>query len=117
MLITEERVRQFAAVSGDNNPIHLNRKYAEKSIFKERIAHGFLVGSTISAKIAKLYTGAIYISQKMKFRKPVYINDSVTASITELQKDGNRVLLDTRVLNQHGDIVISGEALILHETE
>src|SRR3989338_1087491 len=81
--ITEEEVVLFAKISGDDNPIHLDAEYAKNSIFKQKIAHGFLVGSLISAAIAKNLpgNGTIYLSQNLKFVAPVFMNDIITAHI------------------------------------
>ena len=69
---TAEEVILFAKISGDDNPIHLDAEYAEKSIFKQKIVHGFLVGSLISAAIGKNLpgNGTIYLNQSMKFWLP-----------------------------------------------
>lgn len=117
MKITDEKIRAFAELSGDKNPIHLDDEYAAKSRFKRRIAHGFLVGSTISAKIAEKFPGAIYISQTTNFRKAVYIGDTITAEITKSENWNRRYYLKTRCVNQAGETVINGEATIIYETE
>lgn len=117
MRITDENIRAFAELSGDKNPIHLDDEYAADSRFKKRIAHGFLVGSLISAKIAKKYPGAIYITQRMTFRKPVYIGDEVEAEITIENQIAKKLYLTTICKNQLGETVISGGAIIIYETK
>jgi len=118
--ITDEEIRLFAKISGDDNPIHLNEEYAKESIFKQRIAHGFLVGSFISAAIGKSLpgNGTIYLSQNMKFIAPVMINDTVTAYIEVLDfPKGNQVLLSTICKNQDQKVVIEGTALVIAPKE
>lgn len=114
--ITEQDVILFAEVSGDDNPVHLDEEYAKGTMFKQRIAHGFLVGSLISAAIAKNLpgNGTIYLSQNMKFTAPVYLNDIITAylEVTEFPK-GSQVVLSTICKNQEGKIVIEGTALVM----
>lgn len=114
--ITEQDVVLFAKVSGDDNPVHLDEEYAKGTMFKQRIAHGFLVGSLISAAIAKNLpgNGTIYLSQNLKFTAPVYLNDIITAylEITEFPK-GSQVVLSTVCKNQEGKTVIEGTALVM----
>ena len=112
---TAEEVALFAKISGDDNPIHLDVEYAEKSIFKQRIAHGFLVGSLISAAIGKNLpgNGTIYLNQNMKFLAPVLFSDTIVAHIEVLDfPKGSQVLLSTICRNQDQIIVIEGTALV-----
>jgi 3-hydroxybutyryl-CoA dehydratase len=114
--ITQQDVVDFSEVSGDKNPIHLDEEYASKSIFAERIAHGFLIGSLISAAIGQHLpgNGTIYLSQSMKFKAPVKIKDTITTTIEVIDfPKENRALLKTTCTNQHGINVIEGEALVI----
>ncbi len=114
--ITSEDIFAYAEVSGDDNPVHIDEQYAKESIFGERIAHGYHVGSFISAAIGKYLPGkgSIYLSQTMRFTAPVKIGDEVTATleIIDFPKD-KRVLLKTICTNQNGEEVITGEALVI----
>jgi 3-hydroxybutyryl-CoA dehydratase len=114
--ITSDDIFTYAAVSGDDNPVHIDEDYARKSIFGERIAHGYHVGSFISATIGKYLpgNGTIYLYQSMRFLAPVKINDDITAvvEVTDFPKD-NRVLLKTTCTNQEDKEVITGEALVI----
>lgn len=114
--ISEEEVILFAKISGDDNPIHLDGDYASNSIFKQKIVHGFLVGSLISAAIGKNLpgNGTIYLNQSMKFLAPVFINEVITAYIEVLDfPKGNQVVLSTICKNQDQKIVIEGTALVI----
>jgi 3-hydroxybutyryl-CoA dehydratase len=114
--ISSEDVVLFAKVSGDDNPVHLDEEYAKQTMFKQRIAHGFLVGSLISAAIAKNLpgNGTIYLSQNLKFLAPVFLNDTITAHLEVLDfPKGNQVVLSTVCKNQDQKIVIEGTALVL----
>lgn len=114
--ITEEEIITFSKISGDNNPLHLNEEYAKNTIFKERIAHGILVSGLISAVLGTKLPGegAIYLSQNLKFLKPIKIEDVITAEveIKEINIDKKLIKLRTICINQSKDIVIDGEALI-----
>jgi acyl dehydratase len=113
----ESDVLGFAAVSGDRNPAHMDESYAQTTIFKTRIVHGMLVGSLFSALLGTELPGlgSIYTNQTLKFTKPVYLNDEITATVTvrELILEKNRVILDTTAVNQKGEVVIVGEATIM----
>lgn len=113
--IREEDIIQFAGITGDFNPLHLDSEYAKKTRFGERIAHGFLTASLISAVIGKTYSGSIYLNQTLKFVKPVRIGDTIRATIKVLRKDEQRkfIELETICSNQNKQNVIEGRALIL----
>src|SRR5207302_11143711 len=79
--IAEADIRTFAAVTGDRNPLHLDETFAGRSRFGRPIAHGILVAGVISAALGMVLPGpgAIYLSQTLKFLRPVYPGDTVTA--------------------------------------
>lgn len=113
--ITEADIVLFAGVSGDGNAIHTNEEFAQGTVFKGRIAHGFLTASVISAAVANKLPGpgAIYLDQRMSFKAPVRPGDTVhaTVRVKELQVERCRVLLET-TCTVRGTVVIDGEALI-----
>lgn len=115
--VTEADCYNYAGVSGDFNPAHINEAYAEKTFFKSRIAHGMLSAGFISAVLGTKLPGpgTIYMSQDLKFLKPVYFGDTITAECTvdEIIKEKNRVVLKTVCTNQKGEIVIDGKALVM----
>ena len=114
--VTEADIVAYAGVSGDTNPIHLHDGFARTTRFGQRIAHGMLSGSFISAVIGTKLPGpgSVYISQTMEFKAPVLIGETITAvaTITAIDERRRRVTLKTQCLN--GDkVVIDGEAQIL----
>ncbi len=113
--ITEADIVLFAAVTGDTNPMHLNAEYAKDSIFGERIAHGMLAAGLITKVMGTQLPGpgTIYLSQSLRFRKPVRIGDTVTATveITALNAEKSRATLTT-VCTVKGEPVLEGEALV-----
>ena len=114
--VEERDVQLFAAVSGDNNPVHLDAAFAAETMFKERIAHGMFSGALISAAVACTMPGpgTIYLGQTMKFTRPVKINDTLTVRLEILEKlPKNRVRIATRVFNQNDELVVDGEAEVL----
>ncbi len=119
--ITEEDIHLFAEVSGDRNPIHLDADYAERTLFGRRIAHGFLIGSLISAVLGNDLPGpgSIYLGQTLKFLAPIHIGDTVTVTVkvVAVREDKRIVTLHTECTNQHGALVLSGEATIKYMRE
>jgi 3-hydroxybutyryl-CoA dehydratase len=114
--VTEADIVNFAGVTGDFNPVHVDAEYASGSLFKERIAHGMLAAGYISAVLGMQLPGpnAIYLGQTLEFKLPVKIGDTVTVTVTVAEKrDEKRILkLDTVVTNQRGQVVVSGGAVI-----
>jgi 3-hydroxybutyryl-CoA dehydratase len=114
--ITEADILMFAAVSGDTNPVHINAEFAAQSMFKERVAHGMLSAGLISTVLGTRLPGpgTIYLSQTLKFRAPVRIGDTVTATATIATLDPvkKRATLAT-VATVGGKPVLEGEAVVL----
>ncbi len=115
--ITETDVVLFAGITGDLNPVHINAVEAEKSRFGGRIAHGMLSAGFISTVLGTRLPGpgTIYLEQTLRFTRPVRIGDTVTArvEVTELIERRQRVRLATICSNQHGEVVLEGEALVM----
>ncbi|MBQ0534800.1 MaoC family dehydratase [Providencia huaxiensis] len=113
--ITDTDIKQFAGISGDRNPVHLNEEYANSSMFKKRIAHGMISSSFFSALFGTKLPGegCVYVAQSLKFRKPIYIDDTVTATVvvSSIDTAKRRVYFDTycKVGKQK---VITGQAEI-----
>jgi 3-hydroxybutyryl-CoA dehydratase len=114
--VTEADIAAFAAVTGDENPVHMDEAYAATTPFKGRIAHGMLSAGYISAVLGVDLPGpgAIYLSQSLRFRRPVRIGDTVEARVTvaAIDADKARVTLET-VCSVGGKPVVDGEAVVL----
>ena len=114
--ITEKDVDNFAKLTGDNNPVHTNLDFAKKTIFKQKVAHGFLSASLISTLIATKLPGpgSIYLSQNLKFLAPVFIDDLVIVKVTvkEIDLEKKKVKLKPECFKNEKKI-ISGEAIVL----
>ncbi|NCB74412.1 MAG: MaoC family dehydratase [Clostridia bacterium] len=119
--VTEADVVQFAGISGDFNPAHIDAVSAEKSIFGQRIAHGMLSAGFISTVLGTQLPGpgTIYMAQELRFTKPVYFGDTVTATCTVVERieEKNRIKLETIVTNQRGETVITGFATVMPPKE
>ncbi len=114
--ITEPDIVAFAEVSGDRNPLHMDEDYAKTTPFGQRIAHGALTASYISGILGNNLPGpgAIFTDLSMRFRRPVFIGDTVIvrAEVTEKQERGFRVTLKC-TCSVNGKTVISGEAKVV----
>lgn len=115
--VTSEDVDAFARISGDVNPIHLDAEYASRTRFGRRIAHGMLAVSYISAVLGSRFPGpgAVYLSQNVSFLKPVYLGDTVTATVTvsKYRPEKHILTLTTECWNQDGVKVLDGQAVCL----
>lgn len=115
-VVAEGDLLTFAGITGDANPIHLDEAYAAATPFKQRIAHGMLSASYISAVFGTRLPGpgCIYISQTLNFKAPVHIGDEVTATvrITDLLETRKRAIF-TCACKVGAKIVVEGEAVIM----
>lgn len=115
--ISEYDVYGFAGITGDFNPVHVNKEFAETTMFKGRIAHGMLCAGFISAVLGTQLPGinTIYMKQELSFLAPVMIGDTVTATVEVIEKieAKNRAILRTYVTNQAGKIVADGQATVM----
>ncbi len=119
--ITEEHVRTFARFSGDFNPIHLNKEYGEKTIFKGRIAHGHLIASLASGAWSKLVAGTVValLESSYRYLKPVRVGDEIRVKVAVVEKKASSkyprgvVRLKVTVVNQQDNPVIEGGATLL----
>ncbi len=114
--ITEADILLFAAVSGDSYPLHVDAEYAKTTRFGQRAAHGMLTASLLSTVNGLMLQkpGGIYVEQSVRFRRPVFIGDTLTAraEVTELIAEKRRLRVRTSIVNQHGKTVVDGEGVL-----
>ena len=115
--ITESDIVTFAELSGDYNPVHIDQEFAANSRFGKRIAHGLLTSSFFSGLLGMELPGqgSIYLEQSLKFKKPVFIGDTVTASaeILEIDQERRIIRLETICRKQDNTVVLTGEAKMM----
>ncbi len=116
--VTEEDIVSFANATGDQQPLHLDDAYAAKTRFKRRIAHGMLSAGLISAALGiKLapHATVVYLSQTLRFLRPVFPGDTITAKleVTAVDTERSFVTCSTECVNQDGTSVLTGEATVL----
>ncbi len=115
-VLGNEEVQTFADLTGDNNPIHLDEDYASTTMFKGRIAHGMLTASLISNILGTKLpgTGAIYLSQSVRFRAPVRLGDNVVVKATVSEMNEKRKIVTLACECKVGDVVVlDGEAKVM----
>jgi len=112
--VTENDIKLFADLSGDHNPLHLDAGFASRSMFKQRVAHGMLTASLISAALASMPGTIILTNICLSFEKPVYIGDKLAARVTVTNVQNSKVDLNAEVL-RGADTVLSGTAKILRK--
>ncbi len=114
--VSEADIEAFGRLSGDYNPLHFNEEWAKTTRFKGRIAHGALTAAFISQALGMKLPGPgiMYLGQKMRFRRPVRIGDTITVRVEVIEKidDTQRVRIDTTCTNQDGQEVVVGDALV-----
>jgi enoyl-CoA hydratase len=115
-VFTKKEVEGFAEISTDKNPIHLDDEFAKNSVFGGRVVHGMLLASLFSGILGQKLPGegTIYLGQNLTFKKPVFIDEEVTASveIIQVREDKPIVKLKTLCLNSKGEVAIEGEAVV-----
>lgn len=115
--ITDQLIRDFAEVSGDHNPIHLDEDFAAGTRFGKRIGHGMLTASFLSALLGSSLSvrKIVYLGQTLKFKAPAFIGDTVTArgTVKTIREDKPVVTIDTVCVNQDGTVLVEGEAALM----
>lgn len=119
--LTKQDIQLFAVVTGDMNPAHLDEEYAKTDVFRQIVGHGMWTGSMFSALFGMYLPGpgTIYLSQTLRFLKPVHLGDTITASVMATAKDDKHrhITFATLCVNEQGEHVLEGEAVVLAPTE
>ena len=117
-IITDQYIMKTVSWSGDNNPIHTNEEYACKSVFGRKIAHGIIALGLVSKIVGNNCPGegSILISQTVNYVAPVFVNDTITATVTIQEKIDGKDIYDIKynVINQDGKVVVEGKMKVKH---
>ena len=115
-IFTDADVNQFADLTGDHNPVHLDAEFAAGTQFKAQIAHGMLVGSLFTGILGEELPGpgSIYMVQNLSFKAPVYLGQEVTATVevTSIREGKGIVSFDTTVTDQDGKVLVKGDSVM-----
>lgn len=115
--IDEDKLQEFAKLSGDFNPLHMDEEYARTTKFKKRVCHGMLLASFFSKLVGMHLPGknALYFSQTLSFQSPCYLGDQITVEGEVLDKsDSTRIItIKTSIYNQDGNCLVDGTAKVI----
>ncbi len=114
--VTEKMVQQFAEMSGDFNAVHMDEEFAKKTRFGRRIAHGMISAALISRALAmELGPGGIYLGQTLKFKNPIFLNETIVIDleVTAYREDRGIGTIDTTVTKTTGEVCVTGTATIM----
>lgn len=116
---SQDQVNAFMDTSGDRNPIHYDEEYAAQTVFKRPIIHGFLSGAIFSKIFGTQFPGegTIYLSQELKFMRPMYVDEPYNAivEVIKIDRDKHRCIMATQVFNQNGKVTIGGQAVLINK--
>lgn len=109
--ITQSDILTWVEMMGDDNPVHVDEEYAKTTRFGNIIAPGIMVAGLISTVMTKATFGNVYSGQTLKFLRPVYVGDTITAvgEVIGKLEEKHRVVIKTECFNQKGELVIAGE--------
>ena len=113
--MTLDMIKAFAAISEDFNPVHIDADYASKSRYKRQIIHGLMASSLFSGLFGTQLPGegCVYKSQNIRFKRPIYVGDEVTAKIEVVNVDVNKKVISfTTRCFVNGKVMIDGESEI-----
>jgi 3-hydroxybutyryl-CoA dehydratase len=111
--VTTDLIDDYAAVTGDENPLHLDEEYASEGLFGGRVAHGMFTVGVVSGALAELPGDIVYVSQDLSFEAPVRPGQTVVAEVEVIEHvEGDRLRVET-VAEADGEAVLSGEAVVL----
>ena len=116
-IITKTLIEDFAKISGDYNPLHMNDGYVSNTFFEKRICHGMLLASFFSKLVGMYLPGknALYFSQSLQFKSPCFINDEIFVEGEVLDKSYSTkiITVKTTIQKNSGECLVDGEAKVI----
>ena len=110
--LDEEDVEAFARLTGDRNPLHLDRLFAAEAGFERPVVHGMLVAGFVSTLVGMHLPGpgALWAEQRFRWKRPVFVGDEVTVEVevTHKSKGARTLQLAVQAFNQKGELVLEG---------
>ena len=117
IFISEDMLDDFAKLSGDDNPLHMNEKYASSTSFKKRVCSGMFLSSFFSRLVGMYLPGkhALHISQSLNFVNPCFIGETITVGGKVIDKSpATKIIkLETTITNESGKRIIDGKAQVI----
>ena len=118
-VFTQADFDNFARLSGDDNPIHVDPEFSARTKFGRTVAHGMFLYGTICGLLSQHFPGAVQVEQNLKFPAPTFANDLMTivAEVTAVNPENDHVHLKTTVINPSGQLTCYGEAILLWDAD
>jgi len=115
---SQQDVLEFARISGDRNPLHLDSEFTKTTPFGKPIIHGMLSASIFSKLLGMEFpgTGTIYLEQSLKFHKPMFVDIEYVATLTLKSVENGIFKISTEIHSNSGELTLSGEATVLNRT-
>jgi len=117
MKISKSLIDDFAKISGDTNPLHMDDQYAKVANFDSRVCHGMLLSSFFSRLIGMYLPGknALYFSQTLNFQNPCYVDDEIIVEGEIINKSNSTKIIDinTKILHKNGKCLVDGNARVI----
>jgi acyl dehydratase len=110
--LTQRDFERFAALSGDDNPIHVDPEYAAGSRFGRPVAHGMLLYSVVCGLLSEAFPGAVQVSQTLMFPAPTFAGDDVTVEARVVDRAGSRAVVSVEIRNPAGEATCTGTAVL-----
>ncbi len=108
--LTQGDFDRFAALSGDDNPIHVDPAFAAQTRFGRPVAHGMLLYGLICAALSEHFPGAVQLSQTLMFPSPTFAGDELTVVLEPLEVQGDHIRVATTIRKRCGEVVCQGES-------
>jgi len=117
VIITQSLVDDFAKISGDYSPIHMNEEFAKSTKFGRKIVHGMLLASLLSRMVGMYLPGkyALYSSQSLEFHNPCFVGDKITVTsfVNDKSESTKIIKIESKITNEKKDILLYGEGRII----
>ncbi len=114
-VFTQAEFDSFARLSGDDNPIHVDSEFAARTRFGRTVAHGMFLYSAICGLLSRHFPGAVQVEQSLMFPAPTFADEPVEIQLTPRQREGSRLWVVTRIVNQAGELTCEGECELIYE--
>ena len=114
-VFTQAEFDSFARMSGDDNPIHVDPDFAARTRFGRTVAHGMFLYSAVCGLLSRHFPGAVQVAQSLMFPAPTFADEPVEIEVAVRQREGSRLRVSTRIVNQAGELTCAGECELIYE--
>jgi len=113
-VFSQQDFDRFAALSGDDNPIHVDAEFSARTHFGRTVAHGMLLYATLCGVLASRWPGAWQIEQELVFPNPTYVDEQVTVrlEVTQVEAGQRMAWLSTTIVKPDGTVGCDGKMVV-----